>query len=227
MKSRLLLFLLMYSQVSLATTNVVDIWKNNQAVDHIQKKQVLEAHEDFLQLLSKEPFHPIYQFNLATSFFATEDLDKSIKMYNELKKLDPLPPTVSFALYYNLGVLYGLSKDIDKALENYQKALEFNPDSKEVKTNIELLFKGGKGGGKGDKQDKEQKEKGDKEDEQQKEPQEFSNKNQNQQPDQFNGKDMSKNDVNKILDELKKQEQKIRAQHERKGNKEADHEKAW
>ena len=221
------LVILLLSFKALGTGDLRDIWSNNQAVKHMEQKKMLEAHEEFTQLLSQKPFHPLFQFNLGSSFIAVEELPKAIKMYNEILKLNPLPPQIEFATYYNLGVLNSLGEDsnIDLALENYQKALALVPDSKEIKTNIELLFKGGKGKGKGDKKDKkdqnqDQSDKG----EQPKEPQKFTNK---KQPNQFDGKEMSKGDVKKILEELKKQEQRIRAKHDRKGGKESDREKNW
>ncbi len=171
-----------------------------------------------------DPFNPIFQYNMGFSFIATEEKKKAVQMYEEILKQKPLPPEIEFATYFNLGVLYSLkefSDGIDKALEYYQLALNVRPDSKEVKTNIELLFQSGKGKGKGDK--KEQSKEGEGED-QPKEPQKFTNK---PQPNQFKSKEMSKGDVKKILEELKKQEQKIRAKHERKGKREADREKDW
>ena len=41
---------------------------------------------------------------------------------------------------YNLGVLLGAQKKVPEALNYYQKALDLNPASNEVKHNIELLI---------------------------------------------------------------------------------------
>ncbi len=211
-----------------ASNNLRDIWRNNRAAKHMQQKKMLEAHEEFTQLLSEKPFHPLFQFNMGSSFIGVEEFGKAIKMYNEVLKLNPLPPEVEFSVYYNLGVLHSLEGgDIEKALKNYQNALKFQPESLEIKTNIELLISSSGGGGKGDKKDKSDQQNEDgKGEEQPKEPQEFTNKPQ-KQPGQFNDKEMSKGDVKKILEELKKQEQRIRAKHDRKGGREADKEKNW
>lgn len=220
------LFIALFALPAQASTNLNDIWRNNQAADHLTQQKMHEALSEFSQLLAEKPFHPLFQFNLGASFIGTEEPDKAIKMYNEILKLNPIPPVVEFGTYYNLGVLHAAKGEIDQALENYQKALAINPDSKEIKTNIELLFQQKQGGGKGKDKNKDQSEEKGEEGEQPKEPQEFTNKPQ-QQPGQFDGKEMSKSDVNKILDELKKQEQQIRANHERKGAKEADRDKNW
>lgn len=208
-----------------ASSDIREIWRNNQAVNHMTQKKVTEAHEEFTRLLAQSPFHPLFRFNTGGSFVATEEPDKAIAMYKEVLKLNPLPPEIEFATYFNLGFLNSLEgKDINEAVKNYQKALALQPNSKEVKTNIELLFKGGKGGGKGDNQEKSDDPKNQEGEEQPQEPQKFTNK---PQPGQFEGKDMSKGDVKKILEELKKQEQRIRAKHQRKGKRQSDRDKNW
>lgn len=226
---RYILLLLMFPLQAMASDNLVEIWENNQAVDFLSQDKRTEAHEEFTRLLSDKPNHPLYQFNTGVTFFGVEDVENSIKMFEELSKNPSSPPVIEYAALYNLGVLFATKSEIDKALSYYQKALEIKPESQEIKTNIELLFqqKNGKGKGKGDKdKDKEKDEKQDEDDsegkEQPKEPQKFQN-----QPKQFNSKEMSKSDVKKILEELKKQEQRIRAKHERKGGKEADRDKNW
>lgn len=227
MRSWLLVFFLLPFFPALASDGIEDIWRNNQAVDLLRQEKKTEAYDEFAKILSDSPFHPLYQFNMGAGFFTVEEKEKAKKMYLEVLKNENLPGELLFGSYYNLGVLYSMEKETDTALEYYQKALELNPDSKEIKTNIELMFAQGqgkgKGGGKSDKQDKDKKDKDKKEnDEQEQEPQEFQN-----QPKQFKSKEMSKSDVKKILEELKKQEQRIRAKHERKGKKEAPRDKNW
>ncbi len=232
-------FLLFQSESARATTmsfernnelgsdfSLAEIWKNNTGAEYQKQKKFLEAQDQFVELLSDHPFQPTYQYNLGTSFILIEERNKAIQMFQEILKKKPIPPTVEFLALFNLGFLYSAEEggDVEKALDYFQKALAFNPESKEIKINIELLMRGGKGGGKGDKENPEDSKDQGEDGEQPKEPQKFTNK---KQPNQFDSKDMSKNDVKKILEELKKQEQRIRAKHDRKGGKEADREKNW
>lgn len=226
MISKVLLFLL--SPLMAADLNLVEIWENNRAIEALEQKKALEAHEILSRLVVESPQNPFLQFNLGSSYIAVEDPEKSLKMYQELLKQPNLPEQIAFSSHYNQGVLFATKKEVEKALAAYQKALEIFPNSIETKTNIELLLKMSGGGGQGDKKDQQQddgEQQNQDENKDSKEPKEFSNKNQ--QPNQFNDKEMSKEDVNKILEELKKQEQNIRAKHERKGGKESDREKSW
>lgn len=221
---KLIFSFLMLSLNVEASTDLRDIWRNNQAADHLSQQKMLEAHQEFSELLAEKPFHPLFQFNLGSSYIGVEDKENAIKMYNEILKLNPVPPVVEFGTYYNLGVLYGASGEIDKALSSYQKALALNPDSKEIKTNIELLLQQQQGGGKGKNKDKQDQKDKNEEGEQPQEPQEFTNKPQEPQKGE---QPMSPADEKNILEELKKQEQEIRANHERKGSREADRDKNW
>ncbi|MFZ3230743.1 MAG: tetratricopeptide repeat protein [Pseudobdellovibrio sp.] len=183
---------------------------------------------------------------------ALKSLQKALKLAEENKDL-----ATQFKIRYNLGVLFGLDKKVPEALENYQAALDIVPDSKETKTNIELLIqsdskdqsksgenkdkkdskdqkdkdekKDDKGDSKDDKKDsKDQKDKDDKKDEEQKknEPKE-AKQNAKYKPRPFKGDQLAEGDVKKILGELTNQEQKIRANFEKKERKEKKNEKDW
>lgn len=150
-----------------------------------------------------------------------------------------------FALLYNLGVAYQFMQNNDEALRYYQQALEMSPDNKEIKVNIEMMFAGG-GGGKGKNKDKSQQQKGEgdgegdpedqdqdqdqdkkDQDQQKDEKEQKDQKPQQKKPKEFDQKYMSKEDLQRIMEELNGQEQKIRAKMERKGGKSAPKDKEW
>ena len=164
--------------------------------------------------------NPELQLNLGLTFEAAEQFDKAEKTYRSvLKVVDPKSP-LYFAAQFNLGEVLGKQKKIDEALQAYQACLEVQPDSLEVKTNIELLFKGGQGGGDGQsqnpQQDKDQRGRGQSDAPEQKPQQQSSSP-----------KDLSKEDMKRILDEIKNQEQGIRAQEYEKNAKETAKGKDW
>ena len=159
----------------------------------------------------------------------------------------PALQRIRFASFYNSGVAHQVMHQIPEALANYQQALALVPQSQEIKVNIEMMFAGGQGKGKGDNKDKKDKSdgQGDSEnqdqDQQQNEDQEQEkNQDQKQQPKddkkdqnkekqkkQFDQKYMSNEDLKRIMEELKEQEQKIRAKMERQGGKSAAKDKEW
>ncbi len=222
------------------------IYQNNSAVRQFAAEKKMQAYEEFLATLLVAPEDPVVQFNVGSSLQALGDVEKSEKLYKQLLlsidqqlKLN-LPKEqvqewlkVKFAVLYNLGVHYQTKSEIDLALDSYQKALELLPDSKEVKTNIELMFNGNGGGkGKGDpkKGDKDQQEgDGSSEDknegEQDKGDQPRTNKPQDK--GEGDGKQLSNEDLKRIMEELKQQEQSIRSKVQRKGEKSEPKDKQW
>lgn len=255
MKSVLILLFLIAPAFAQARDLSV-IYKNNRAVDLYTAEKRQEALEQFIGLTAKEPSDVQLAYNVATTLQTLGEEEKAIKLYARVlaqidqmlktadgKKAQELQ-TLRFHVLFNLGAAHQLLQQVPDALKNYQQALELVPESKEIKTNIEMLFAGGGGGGKGDKkEDKPDQQKGDGEGEGEpeepkdekektdqeklKEQQEQQQQQQNKKPKEFNTKHMSNEDLKRIMEELKDQEQKIRAKMERKGSKSAPKDKEW
>jgi tetratricopeptide (TPR) repeat protein len=139
---------------------------------------------------------------------------------------------------FNLATIQAEQKNNDKALELYQKALDIDPESIEVKTNMELLTQqdSGGGGGQDDKQQDKKNDKdkkggeGDKKDDQKngqnkKNDEKFENPRPTPRP--YQSEEISQQDMKRILEELKRQEGNIRARMDNERKKEAPAAKDW
>ncbi|MCB0413208.1 MAG: hypothetical protein KDD50_02670 [Bdellovibrionales bacterium] len=186
-----------------------------------------------LQALSEDPDNSSARLNLAIIFELLKQLDKAA-IENEAIIKSEQNPELKFYAFFNLARVRAEQKNISEALKNYQLALDINPDSQEVKNNIELLWMGqGQGSGEGDNSDgsdqdkKDQDGNGDKDkDKDDKGDSKKPVQNGKKQPRKYKGP-LSKNDVRKILEEITNQEQKIRAEEYQKGSKESPREKDW
>ncbi|MBY0315519.1 MAG: tetratricopeptide repeat protein [Bdellovibrionales bacterium] len=246
---RSLFLILLFASPAFAQNDLSVIWENNGAVKKISQEKNLEAYEDFVSLLGREPYDTTIQFNLGSSWDLLGETEKAEKIYLELIKItDNLLQknpnekqlkkisVVRLAALYNLGVQAQAKKQVDKALGYYQQALEINPDSTEIKHNIELLIQRGGGGGGGDSDQENQDQNQDGEggegqrNQEPKPKEQKPNEKEKKQPKEFDGKQMSKEDLKRILEELKEQEQGIRAKMQgKKGEKkDADgNDKEW
>jgi len=206
------------------------IIKNNEGVSRYDKGKPMDAYGFFTDALGDVPFAPEVQFNIGDTFLQMKDFDKAISQYKLAIRLAPgkskREQEVRFRSLFNIAAVLASQNKVDEALETYQRALEIKPDSIETKTNMELLTQGGGGGGKGDKDSKDKKDDGDSGQDQNKNPQNFSNKQKNE-PQPYKGKDLSRQDVDRILDELKQQEEAIRAKDQHEGGKDAPPDKDW
>lgn len=236
---KLFLFLILFS-FSASAQSPSSVFSNRKGIAELKKSKPLEAQQSFLEALSNNPFQAELHLNLGLSFEALGQLEKAQASYETALKLAQTDET-RFAANFNLGALAQKSKKVEEALKFYQEALKYNPQSVETKTNIELLIqeqenKKNKEDGKQQDQPKDQQGKGQGSDDQkeqgdqkkegeQDKPKEY--KQNKPQPRKFKSEELSQGDVNKILGEIKQQEQKIRAEFNKKEGKDKPREKDW
>ncbi|MGZ6447035.1 MAG: tetratricopeptide repeat protein [Pseudobdellovibrionaceae bacterium] len=250
---------------------------NRQGNQQLKAQNYSSAFETYVKTLEFDPFAAEIHLDLGLTYEGQQQPEKAMPSYeNALKYAQS--NEMKFISLFNQAQLLGKDKKIDEALELYQKALAFDPTSKEVKTNIELLIqmqqqqqkndqedkknqdskdkkdqkenkdnkdgkdnkdskgnkdsKENKDQGQGDKDKKEEKDaqgkdKKDPEDKKDKNEKSQYSQNQKYQPRPFKGQELSEGDVKKILGEIKQQEQKIRAEYNRKEVKEQPRDKDW
>lgn len=239
------LFFILFLSVSSNADSVFEaVDANKQGITALKKQNPVEAQAQFSKAIGQAPFMPELQINLGLTYDQLGNLDKAKQAYHSAEKL-PLSKTSQYVLNFNLAEIEGRDKKVDSALEYYQKALEANPDSIEAKTNIELLIQqnqqqqsGKDGENKDDKKDqkdqdkKDDKDQKDKKDQDQKKPGEDQKKDEHHQknkpqPRPFKSDELSPGDVKKILEEMDRQEQRVRAEYNKKQVKEKPRDKDW
>lgn len=240
MKTSLVLLFLMLSWRAEALDLRAIYW-NRQGVEHLKKQKPEEAVSKFSEALSADPEAAEIHLNMGLAFEALGDAERALKSYKTADLLAQNFDT-QFISRFNQGALLQKAKRTDEALEAYHKALEVNPESRETKINIELLIQdqqqsGGKGQGQQNKPDQQKGEgegqdqqkdpkdgEGDK-DKKEDKPKEYA-KNK-PQPRPFKSEDLTQSDVNKILGELRNQEQRIRSEYNKREVKEKSRDKDW
>ncbi len=218
------------------------VLENNRGVSRFNDEKPVEAFDKFTEALGELPFSGAVHFNLGTVLLKNQEYQKALREFDQAVRTSPGVGNIEvrFRSHFNSAVALTAEKRIDEALEAYQRALDEKPDSLEAKHNIELLTKMQSGGGEGDK-NQEQKDKNDQKKDQGKDPQkdpQKDQKDQKQQPKEFkqppkatprpfDSKELSQQDVGKILEELKRQEEQIRARMQNEKAKDAPPEKDW
>lgn len=219
---------------------------NREAIKDLKETKSNEAFSKLLRALEYDPFLSPLHLNLGVTFEVLAQAEKALQAYREAESLalKSKDSELLFIARFNQGQLLGKVKQVDEALAKYQAALEVDPTSVPVKVNIELLIQQQKGGGgqgdknkdkqEGDQDQKnqgqgegEQKDQEPKEGDQEKDPQQAPQQSQKYKPREFSGKELSEGDVKKILGELKQQEERIRAEYNKKEAKEKPRDKDW
>src|ERR1700728_3124100 len=158
---------------------------NQDGVNHYKGEDYSGAFNDFAKALGKDAYNPTYHFNLGDAFLKNGDPGKAISEYEAVEKNPKSPTELKYKSMFNAGNAALQAKDTAKAMQYYQRALEYVPQSKEVKTNMELAMVESQGGGSSDdKKDKKDQKPDDKnkDDKQQQQPKE---KEEPKQPKPF------------------------------------------
>ncbi len=210
--------------------------QNNRAVLDFKSERYVESLDGFTKSLSDLPDSPDVHYNVGSGFFAMKDEAKALSEFDVASRMNPAKD-LAFKIQFNRAQVFANQKKVPEALDAYQKALEANPDSVEAKHNIELLVAGGEGEGEGDdkkpqdgkdpKDQKDQKDQKPKDGDGPKPPEPPKNPQGKPTPKPFKSENLSQQDVGRILEELKQQEDKIREKMQREGAKEAPRDKDW
>lgn len=185
-----------------------------------------KAYRHLLEAIGIESSDSRLYLNLGLSFELNGELDSSFLAYEKAQRYSGGDPKLEFLALYNAARIRGLEGKIPEALHLYQGALGILPHSIEVKTNIELLIQQAQQKGKG---------KSDKRGDGGSDPNEGLGKDEGEdgpiqngrdQPRVFKSNELSDDDVKNILDEIQRQEQKIRAR-ENRGAKDKPRGKDW
>ncbi|MDR1553297.1 MAG: tetratricopeptide repeat protein [Prevotellaceae bacterium] len=184
-----------------------------------------DAETAYRRGLQKNPESKNAKYNLANSIYRQERYEDAAKLYKELAqtKIDSTQPPQT---YHNLGnaMLKQAIQDketqgqhvaanqeqLKESIEAYKKALKLNPYDMETKSNLayaqKLLAKNGGGGGGNDNQQQQNQD-------QDKDKNQDENQNQdkqNQDNQEKQAQEMSKQDIERMLDAIRAHEEKTK-----------------
>lgn len=210
------------------------VQKNNKGARLLEKDRAYEASQNLIDSLAHAPLQAETHLNLGLAYEKQGDLQKAYQEY-VFSAEHASTPELRFQALFNAAHAQGELKNIPQALALYQQALDVNADSIEAKTNIELLLQQNQGGGKGESKEQKQGGQGESQDQNQQQQKEQKQNQQQQpnqqprnQPQQFKSQDLTQDDVRRILEELKQQEEKVRAKDQEHGKrKEVPGGKEW
>lgn len=221
--------------------------KGNKAYSAADYQTALDNYQSAEKDL---PESPELDYDIAGALYQQGDYDKAIEKYK--KALETKDLDLEAQAHYNLGNTYFKKQDYQNAITSYQNALTINPEDLDAKFNLELARKMLKEQMKPQQQNQDQQQQQDqkkkdqkqqnqqdqkdkqqqgKNGDQQKQQQDQGGKNdkdkkqqeQQAQQQKMEGKKMSKEDAERILNALKDAEQKIQATIRRQNQTDSDY----
>ena len=109
------------------------------AMAYARKQDVVNAEKEFQTALTLAPDADSIRYNYASFLVTQNKWDKAKENYNICLANNPK----NINLLYDLGMVYQKQNDHAKAIENFEKALEYNqylPDDDPRKLEVEILF---------------------------------------------------------------------------------------
>lgn len=222
------------------------VLRNNSGVKQLSEQRADKAINDFTAALGDLPFSGEVHLNMGNSFLASRDPERALSEYDQALRAargdSRSERETRFRAYFNSAVVRTEMKQYEEALSLYQQALDIYPDSLETKTNMELLVQqmsDGQGGDNDQDQNQDKKDQSgkDQKKDEKDEGEGQDKKDQNQEPDKFENPratprpfksgELSQQDAKRILDEMKRQEEQIRARMQNERVKERPPEKDW
>jgi len=177
------------------------------------------SKKEFLSILEKKPFLFPIRLNLALVESLQKNIPYAIGEYQVVAE-DSSDKEERFQAHFNIALLQFLSGKIPSTLEHYQQALQENPESMEVKVNIELMMliqqqekkqqdqKEQEQREQREQEQREQREQDQKEQEQQKEN---SQSDSEQKMEETDKEKMNEDQIQFIFRELEEREKKLRS----------------
>jgi len=201
---------------------------------YFDKQKYADAEASYKKALEKKNNFPEAVFNLGDAMYKQGRFDDASKQFEQAAKL--LKDTVQKArAYHNIGNCSMEKQEYEDAVKAYKQALKFNPNDKDTKYNLAYAnakLKDNKQN-KQDKKDQKQNKDQDKKDQDKKDgdkkDQQGKDGNGDQKQKKGTGKELSKEQAERLLEALKAEEQKTQEKMQKKTAKPQDAklEKDW
>lgn len=220
---------------------------NESAVVSFASENYLEAQSFLSQALAQSSEEPRLHLNFALVLQKQDQKEQALKSLDVAQELAKSPQDKALIAFVR-GTIFQKSGERDNALSEYKKVLRWDPHHLMTKKNIELLWQESKdsessGDGKSGEQKPKDPKKGDspsspeekkdppeskpKDSDQEKDPSRGYQNSPKPQPRPFRSQEMDAGQMNQILGEIRNQENRIRADFQRRSRKEEPRGKDW
>ena len=229
LKYSILFICLLSTQLSAQDVNTY--LKQGDALFKEQKHQ--QAEEQYRKALEKEKNNGIALYNLGNTLYQQKRFPEAADAYNKaLKNVND--KSLRDKIHYNLGTTYLNNKEAGKSVNHLRHAYEQMPEDKDVAYNLsyalkQLNFE------KQQQKKQQQQEKDDKKEEEQQQQQgqqdQEEDKNNQNKPDQEANeqqkRDLSEEELEKLLNIMDEEEQKVQEKLNKSHSKLSKSEKDW
>lgn len=198
MKTFLLIISFFFAlSVSAQKTNQL-IEKGNKAY---KKKAFAKADQQYTKVLQKDQKNTVAQFNSGNAKQKLKKFGEATKNYEAAANTSG-DPLVKAQAFYNQGVAYIRQDKLKEAIDAFKKALRYNPNDKDTRENLQKALK-----------EEKQRQQPKTNDQQQNKDKKKPKDKKNPQPEKTK---LSKEEAEKMLNDLQKEEKNLQKQVQKK-----------
>ncbi len=231
---KIMFLVLLTTHYSLLTTAQEERSLTREGNKQFEKQKYSDAEASYKKALEKKNNFPEAIFNLGDAMYKQGRYDDAAKQFQLAAKM--LPDSILKARsFHNLGNCSMEKKEYEEAVKAYKQALKLNPADKDTKYNLAYANaklrdkqqnKQDQKNQNQNQQNKDDKKDQDKKDQDKKDQKEGKDKegkgDQDQKQKKGNGKELSKEQAEKLLEALKAEEQKTQEKMQKKMAKPQD-----
>ncbi len=179
---------------------------NDRGVQAYHRQNYDSSLHYFREAQDLEPENRIVDFNLGNALHQQGQYEDAVRNYE--RAISPEDSALAAESYYNIGNTHFRAGQLDKAIQAYKKSLDYNPDDKDTKYNLELALKA-------KQEQQQQQQQQDQEKDQQKQDEE-QKQDQKDKQDQEQQEQEEKEDQQQNQDEQKQDQQEQQEDQEQK-----------
>ncbi|MDD5020876.1 MAG: hypothetical protein PHR82_01920 [Endomicrobiaceae bacterium] len=140
-KFKIFVFLILTFVMVISYNYFISIKKiNNRAVEELKNGNFKDFETEFKKMLKRKTDDYILKFNYANLKYKISNYEEALAVYEKILQEGKINNLEKSEIYYNIGNIYFLYDDYDKALEYYKLTLFLNPIDMDAMYNIEYIM---------------------------------------------------------------------------------------
>lgn len=117
----------------------IDTWqKNRKAVQLYRAKQYEQALDHYNQLIVNDPYHAVYNYNIAQILYRKSDFELAAESYKRVPMYALKKKQLAEYAWYGAGNSFYQLKQWQNAIEMYEQALKINSENEQTRHNLRL-----------------------------------------------------------------------------------------
>lgn len=110
-----------------------------QAMQHAQQGDWEQAHSQLNQLVTDNPERADILYDSGVAAYRLKNFESAQAYFKHVTEHDDIPAELKERAHFNLGNTYAATKQLQHAIDEYEKVLDLNPDNQAAQDNLRVV----------------------------------------------------------------------------------------